>query len=488
MSPVSANNIVLVKLSELRPSPLNPRRHSHAQLTESELRPLAESLRTGGQWELITVRPLAGESGLYEIVNGERRFRAAKLAGIAALEARVQEMTDAQALDMMLTTGEQGEPLSPMALAHGYAERMEMEGLSMAQLAASLGVEKRVVHRHAALLALPEELQVAVDDGRLSVFTAYVVATLPGEKEREEFGRMVLHPVTQDQPLTRQAAERLRQAKFCRTLQEAPFDPCDEDLLAAAGPCTVCPWRVGNNAELSEELPANSPLKHSCMKPSCFEEKVQAFRLRAAEKLCAEEGLVALTAEENAAAFPVEGKGLSPRSDLVEWSKPVPDDLLKTEVKAEGVVRWEDICAEAKAQVQVRLGFNQQHEPVRLVRVAEALLAADEAEQAIFNEATRVRYGLEHQKAAPVPKKKEKSPAPQNPKLMALPPAEPEEAPEPEPTEAELNAQARIQALTFELTQVVRVLADVYREHGPDMKKKRRIEVEQVLSRHGVEV
>lgn len=512
MSPTTARNIVLLKLAEILPSPLNPRRFSHAQLTEEELRPLGESLRSGGQWELITVRPHATEPGKYELVNGERRWRAAQLAGVKHLEARVEDFTDAQAMDMMLATGGQDEPLSAMALAHGYAERLALEGITQGELAKKLGVGKDEIGRHLALLDLPAELQTAVDEGRLPMITAYVVAMVPGEKERAAFGQEVLHPVTQDHPLTKRTAEALRAAKYARSLKGAPFDVKDAKLVAEAGACTGCPWLAGNNPEAYGDLVKSA--QHTCMKPACFEQKVAAVRERIAAKLVATDGVLPLTPEENALAYPHGQAGLNPKALLVEWSKPVPADLLKPEVVAEGAPHWEDLCdgdrlikvqapsgrldddgkaiyeerEVAAAKVTVRLGFDQDNRPVRLVRVSEAVVAAAAQEPAIFNEETRVRYGL-----ARAPSRGAKADR-GNAKGRKDDTEESEASAgnEPVPFTAELAEQleqdARVIALKAEVGALVDMLALVAVETWKELSAPRRIEVETYLGRHGVDI
>jgi len=488
MSPVTATNIVSLRLNEIMPSPLNPRRHSHAQLTEAQLRPLGESLLKGGQWELITVRPHS--SGKFELVNGERRWRAALLVKLASLEARVEQFSDAQALDMMLATGGQDQPLSPMALAHGFAERMAMDGLTQTALAEQLGVDRYLVHCHVALLELPEEMQTAVDEGRVALRTAYVVAMLPGEADRAALAKEVLHPVTQEEPLSIRAAELLRAAKYSRSLANAPFDPKDAKLVPDAGACSSCPWRAGNNPEAYGET--DRAQKHTCMKPECFETKLQAVRERIAAKFKLE-GVEPLSAGENEEAFPRGQSGLSHKVALVEWSKPVPADLLKTEVAAKGAPKWEDICGGDKAEVVVRVGFDQQNRPVRLVRVSEAVIAADENERAIFNEETRVRYGLANQSArvgAPAPGQRATggtSKAEPEPKASVVA-GETETVTLPPGTKYVEEPDARVSALQAELACVGELLRDVAESVWPHLVVALRIDVEASLGRLGIKL
>lgn len=485
MSPAIIRNIVSLTLDEILPSPLNPRRHSHAQLTDAELRPLGESLASGGQWELITVRPHPTEPGRYELVNGERRWRAAKLVGVKSLEARVEAFTDAQALDMMLATGGQDEPLSPIALAYGYAERMALEGLTQEQLAKRLGVAIQEITRHIALLELPEEIKDAIDAGKLDMRTGYVVATVPGKEDREAFAKEVMHPVTQVEPLSVRAAEQLRAAKYCRTLRGAPFDLKDAQLVPEAGACSACPWNAGNNPETYGEL--DNSKKATCMRPACYDSKLAAVRVRVIEKH-RKEGVEPLTPEENAQAYPRGDFGLNFRMPLVEWTKPVPADLLKPEVAAKGAPKWEEICNGDKAQVVVRLGFDQHNRPVKLVRVAEAVIAADENERAIFNEETRVRYGLAHQKGGTKPTTASERSAPKEAKeTPPKAPAGPEKVVPFAKSQAD-DTDARVVALKAEAVALAELLRDVADSVWPHLAVALRIDVEAMLTRHGVKL
>lgn len=480
MSPTPVRNIVSLKLDEIEPSPLNPRKHSASQLSAEELKPLAESLANCGQWELITVRPHPNKPGRYELVNGERRWRAAQLGGVKQLEARVENMTDAQALDMMLTTGEQSEPLSAMALAYGYASRMELEGLNQTQLAAKLGVSKVDIHRHVALLDLPESMQEAVDAGRVPINTAFVVAMVPGEVERAAFAQQVLEPVTQEEPLSYRTALALRSARYARTLNGAPFDVNDAALVASAGPCTACPWRAGNNPEAYG--PQSSSSNNTCMKPSCFLEKTKAVRDRVIAKLQAEDGVEALSAEENAAAYPEGESGLNPRARLVEWSRPVPEDLLKKEVAAAGPLRWADICGGDRAAVTVRLGFDQRNRPVKLVRVAEAVAAADLNECAVWNEETRVRYVLQQRPTQTATKRSTKEELTQHSR---------EDGRDEEAVESMGDvhtAKQRQGALEDEVKELVAQLRLTTRLAWKQLAYSERIAIKALLERHGAEV
>jgi ParB/RepB/Spo0J family partition protein len=395
---------ILVPVDSILPSELNPRRHSALQLKPESLEELGASMQAQGQQEVITVRRCDLAIGMFELVNGERRWRAARAKGITHLRAEVREMSDAEVRRMMMVTGTQGEQLSPLAQAHGYDEMMKAEALAPATLAKELGVDYKHVLRRLLLLELPPFIAAAVDAGTLPVSVAEVIAGVPGEQARTEFAKLVLNPVMQVEPLGVRAAEELRRTKFSVTLRGAPFKTEDTDLVRRAGACSDCPWRAGNNPDMYGTFPARSPLADTCMRVECFAEKKMAAQHRVAEEYRAK-GMEPLDDDENLRAFPEGEDGLSYKVDLVEWSKPVPIELLKKEVAAvSDLVKWEDLMHGGATQVVRRVGFDQSGKAVVLVRVGEAVCAADKNEQAIFNDETRLRYGLEKTSTIRMPK------------------------------------------------------------------------------------
>jgi len=303
----SASNIRVLNVDLLVPSPLNPRRHSEWQLDEGELRPLADSLRAQRQWDLITVRPWSEEAGKFEIINGERRWRAAYLAGLTALEARVLELDDAAALAMMMQTGGGAltVPLSPMAEAHGLEEQVRLLSRSQKDVAVTLGMSPVELSRKLSWLDLPKAAQVALDRGWLKPALANVIASVPGEKARAEFARAVMHPEHVEGPLTVRAAVALRDEEFAQTLRGAPFKLDDAGLVPEAGACSGCPFMAGNNPEVYGELPREK--RGTCMMPECFAKKCAAVRAVVVAEYAAR-GVVALEGAENEAAFPRGGR------------------------------------------------------------------------------------------------------------------------------------------------------------------------------------
>lgn len=149
-------------LADVRPNPEQPRR----AFPEEALAELAESIRAQGVLQPILVRPLS--DGKYEIVAGERRWRASQLAGQRSIPALVREMSPEQALAIALIENLQREDLSPMEEALGFKELRDRFGLSQDEIAARVGKSRPAVANMLRLLNLPQDIQDDLHDGRMT--------------------------------------------------------------------------------------------------------------------------------------------------------------------------------------------------------------------------------------------------------------------------------------------------------------------------------
>jgi ParB/RepB/Spo0J family partition protein len=365
-----------IPVAKIEESPLNPRRHFR------KLAELGASLKLG-QIEAIVVRPHPSKPDHYELANGARRLRAAREAGLPTLEAKVRELSDAEMFDIILGSGADGgvDPLTPLEEAQGYADWMAKLGLSLDEVAGRCGRSRAYVHQRLALLQLPAEARSALESGELSERTAWLIARVPSEKARESTAHAVMHSDQHGGIMPSRAADAFIRATVCRSLQGAPFDPEDSSLVPHAGKCSACPHRAGNDPETYGDMLKNP---HTCMLPSCFEQKQAARRAQLITRE-AGDGREALSEEENAAAFPAGKIGLAWDSTWVEFTKPIPADLLKREVQK--APTWRSLIGDDV--VKVRVGFDQQDRAVELVKLSEALVAVPVEEQAIFNDEVR---------------------------------------------------------------------------------------------------
>ena len=133
---------------------------------QEKLEELAESIRQHGVIQPLTVRKLS--SGYYQIIAGERRWRAARMAGLAEVPAVVIEADDRLAMELAMIENLQREDLNPMEEAQGFWVLVETYGMTQEQAAASVGKSRSAVSNSMRLLALSEPLRTLVEDGKLT--------------------------------------------------------------------------------------------------------------------------------------------------------------------------------------------------------------------------------------------------------------------------------------------------------------------------------
>ncbi len=151
-----------IAVADILPSPFNPRQH----FDEAALQELAQSIREKGLLQPILVRP-AGE-GRYEIVAGERRWRAAQMAGVHEVPAIVSDMDDRVAMEVALIENVQRADLNALEEAQGYQRLIDQFGYTQQQLAEIIGKSRSHVANTLRLLKLPQDVLEMIRDGQLS--------------------------------------------------------------------------------------------------------------------------------------------------------------------------------------------------------------------------------------------------------------------------------------------------------------------------------
>jgi ParB/RepB/Spo0J family partition protein len=396
---MKSNSIASLKVKKVAvdlidESPLNPRKHF------TKLPELAESLRVG-QIEPLLVRSHPTEAGRYELANGARRLRAARLGGIESLAVRVAPLTDAEMFDIILGTGAVGnvDSLTPFEEAEGYAAAMAKLQLTLEGCAKKFGRSVTHVQQRRSLLAVPAELRRAVEEQQAGASIAAMVARIPGAENQKRAVAAILHPVETMGPLSTRAAAQWIEAHTMTSLSLAEFDRKAADVVPGVPACEVCPLRSGNNLDLAAEgVKLAGKAQQMCMQPECFAKKQAAGR---AAKIAKEQaaGHLVLSEEENAAVFPADQEGIYWASDYVELNCQPAFDMIKPEVAS--VPTWKKLVEGEAATVQVHVGFDQNGRTVDLVKRAEALAAvvANE-EHAIFRPEVIKQVGVPAAKVA----------------------------------------------------------------------------------------
>jgi ParB family transcriptional regulator, chromosome partitioning protein len=189
-----------VPISLIHPNPRNPRR----DFDPDELDGLAESLRAHGLVQPIVVRPAGGGSETYEIIAGERRWRAAQKAGLHEVPVVVLPVSDAKALELAIVENVQRTDLNPVEEAMGYRALMEAFEYSQADLGAAVGKSRAHIANTLRLLKLPEAVLAALEAGALSAGHARALVTAA---DPERLARRII-----ERGLSVREAERLAQA------------------------------------------------------------------------------------------------------------------------------------------------------------------------------------------------------------------------------------------------------------------------------------
>ncbi len=169
---------VSLRISDIEPNRAQPRK----QFDEDALAELAASIAQHGVLQPLLVRPLSG--GNYQLVAGERRWRASRMAGLTEVPVVVREMTDQEAAELALIENLQREDLNPMEEALGFQTLMESYGLTQEETAQAVNKSRPAVANALRLLRLPRPVAELVSEGRLSAGHARAVLAFSGEEEQ----------------------------------------------------------------------------------------------------------------------------------------------------------------------------------------------------------------------------------------------------------------------------------------------------------------
>ncbi len=169
------NGAQTVPIETIRPSPFQPRRH----FSEEELDGLAQSIREKGIVQPLLVRPIADEAADFELVAGERRWRAAQLVGLHEVPVVIRPLGDSEVIEIALVENLQREDLSPLEEAEAYSRLVREFGRSQAGLAEAVGKSRSHVANTLRLLGLPAPVRRSLDEGALSAGHARALLGAP---------------------------------------------------------------------------------------------------------------------------------------------------------------------------------------------------------------------------------------------------------------------------------------------------------------------
>ena len=173
-------------ISQVEPGLKQPRK----RFDEESLQDLADSIRIHGIIQPLTVRRLS--SGYYQIIAGERRWRAAKLAGLNEIPAVIIEADDRKVMELGLIENLQREDLNPIEEANGYKVLMSEYGLTQEEVAQRVGKSRPAVANALRLLALPDAVHLLLEEGKLSAGHARAILSVPGGELQKRLAQKVV--------------------------------------------------------------------------------------------------------------------------------------------------------------------------------------------------------------------------------------------------------------------------------------------------------
>ena len=291
-TPPAESLLHMFRIDMLSPSKTNPRKN----FDEKKLAELADSIDTQGVLQPLPVRKhslIGVDTGRYEIISGERRYRAAKIAGLELLPCFVRNLTDLQMLHAQVIENLQRDDLHPLEEAEGYERLMKDYGRAADDLAAEIGKSRAYIYGRLKLCALGLNARKAFYDGKIDASTALLIARIPVDKLQEQALKTITKPDWKGDAMSYRTARDLLQREYMTDLDKAPFPTHDSKLLDKVGACIDCIKRTGNQPELFDDVSS----KDVCTDTVCYAMKKTAHVLFL-QKDAVAKGHVVITGED----------------------------------------------------------------------------------------------------------------------------------------------------------------------------------------------
>ncbi|RWU08183.1 ParB/RepB/Spo0J family partition protein [Pedobacter chitinilyticus] len=280
--PQTADNYLNIATNLIDISPLNHRKY----YDEDALKSFGTELKQHGIISPIMVRIV--KPGRYELVAGERRFRASKLADLQTMPAVVRELTDEQVIEIQLAENIQREDPHPLHEAQGIAQ-LQTLGLSIEEISARLGRSRKYIFGRIRLASLIEPLQLIFLAGKFSLADANAIAAISADGQQEFFKQECRNWQKKEFRIYNLSGI-LNQYRY--DLKRAPFDTKNKMLVPEAGACTKCQF---NTAVLKELFPEEAK-SATCTNKTCYQSKCSAhFNLMIASAVSEHQPIALIT-------------------------------------------------------------------------------------------------------------------------------------------------------------------------------------------------
>ncbi len=223
------DRILYIDINDIKPNSAQPR----TVFDEEKLKELAESIKTNGVIQPLIVREKA--TG-YELVAGERRWRASRIAGLRTIPCIVRDFDDKQNAIVAIIENMQREDLNPIEEAAGLKAMTEKYGFTQEQVSASLGRSRTYIANSIRLLKLPPEIQEYVSSGQMSAAHGRTIINIPDKARQKEIADKIIRndlSVRATEKLAERVKDELRPERKRRKAPESKTQTKSEDVLAA---------------------------------------------------------------------------------------------------------------------------------------------------------------------------------------------------------------------------------------------------------------
>lgn len=276
-----------VPLQSIARSLRNPRKHFDA----AKLQELADSIKATGVHQPILLRPLPEsriadeqawakaekrERTEYELIAGERRWRASQLAGLAEIPAMIRPMSDADALRAAVIENLQRADITKLEEAEGYRELLDLGETTAEKIAEDVGKSRTYVFNVLKILDACEQVREALRVGEIDYSRAQLLARIPSAHLQANALKDITRTDWQGERPSYRECEVLVQREYMVRLDRAKFDIADASLVPAAGGCANCKKRTGADAELKKEMGGAD----ICTDKPCYDAKSEAHTAR----------------------------------------------------------------------------------------------------------------------------------------------------------------------------------------------------------------
>ncbi|MBP7735986.1 MAG: ParB/RepB/Spo0J family partition protein [Spirochaetes bacterium] len=279
-----SDRIEMIQLDMIEPSPGNRRVGGFDQ---AKLEQLAESIKAVGVQQPAVVRAFTqaeGEPARYQLVAGERRWRASRIAGVETLPCVVRELDDVTALKIQYIENLQRDDIHPLDESDGYAQLIEHAGYTVEVLASEVGKSASYVYQRMKLASLIPEARKLFVEGTITAGHAILIARLGSEQQKEIISEEegVLFDYDDDVISVRDLDDYIHN-QIMLDLSKITWKLADAELVPAVGSCQDCPKRTGYQPALFADVCKTK--KDYCTDRGCFANKQAAIVTRKRDEL-----------------------------------------------------------------------------------------------------------------------------------------------------------------------------------------------------------